>query len=97
MAASPTRLSLTWEYCASSFEATELSGLAQRVLGMRVRTRSIGEDTLGPHAACAAARVAQGRGATVTHLVTMSYDARPRAVGNVKHVLRAVTGCQLHR
>lgn len=86
------------EYCATSTEATDLAGAAQRVMGMDVRLRSASEDALGPHIACAATRALAGADTTVTYLVSVRFDAHPQAAQGVMHVLEAVvSGCHVNR
>lgn len=98
MSSDGTNREVTWDYCATWSEATELASAAQRVTGMEVRMRSIGQDALGPHIACAAARALEGAGSMATYLVSVSYDAHAQAAGSVSHMLESVVrGCGLHR
>lgn len=88
---------VVWEYCATSSEAMELAGAAQRVIGMQVHMESISAAALGAHISCAAARALAGAGTTATFLVSVSFDAHPQAAKGVVHVLQAVvSGCRLH-
>jgi hypothetical protein len=90
--------SFTWEYCATPTEATQLAAIAEQVIGMEVRRNSPSPGALGPHSECAAARTGEGTGQTPTQLVTISYEAHPRAAGTVKLMLAAVvSSCLLHR
>ena len=92
-----TNRAVTWDYCATWSEAADLAGVAQRLAGMEVRMRSIGQDALGPHIACAAARDPGGDESLATYLVSVSYDTQAQAAGSVQHMLEAVvTGCRLH-
>jgi hypothetical protein len=90
--------SFTWEYCATASEATQLAEIAQQVIGMEVRRNSLSPAAFGPHSECAAAGIGEGTGRTPTQLVTISYEAHPRAAGTVKLLLAAVvSSCLLHR
>jgi hypothetical protein len=88
----------SWEYCATSSEATQVAGIADQLVGLEVRMRSLDQDALGPHSGCLAARDHEGASRTPTHLVELRYDAMPSATRSVKQVLQAVvSGCLVNR